>query len=656
MSTQTTDETKQPPSRDPASVARYWQMQLGLAERDEKSWRTDAKKVVERYRAEKARVGRNDGRKLNILWSNTETLRSALYARPAKPYVQRKFQDADPVGREVATIVERALIDCSEEYDAETPVEQAVQDLLLAGRGIARIVYEPVLSEQPMIGPDGRPVMDEAGKPQTQPVVTDQKLYESYDHWEDFRQSPARTASDVWWRGFRHLMDRDDLRQNQFDAADRIPLNWSPTIESGREAPDDLKRAEVWEIWHKPARQRIWIVDGYDAPLRVDDDPYNLRDFWPLPEPLQGVTTTETLCPVPEFRIYQDQADDLDEITARISRLTKALKRRGVYDASVPALRRLANAGDNEFIATDKFQQFAAGGGLKGSFETEDLSSIVTVLTGLYEQRDKLVEAIYELTGISDIMRGASDASETAAAQQIKAQFGSLRLQRRQRAIQRWIRDLLRIKAEIIAEHFEPAVLQAMTGQTITPQIMQVLRDDKMRSYRIDIETDSTIFTDAQEEQASRTQLVEGMTQFIVAWGPVIAQEPALLPLAFEMLTFAVRAFKDGRELEDVIEQTKQQLEAIAQQKAANPQPNPQMQIEQAKLQGVQAKTQAEGQKAQADVQKSVIDLEAHRQRTGLDMQRGAAEHQQMLERMALERQARQEQAAEQQQGAGPQQ
>jgi hypothetical protein len=122
-------------------------------------------------------------------------------------------------------------------------------------------------------------------------------------------------------------------------------------------------------------------------------------------------------------------------------------------------------------------------------------------LIDLYKQRDMLVQAIYEVTGIADIMRGSSDPNETLGAQQLKAQFGSSRMKRRQRAIQKWIRDIYKIKAEIIAEHFEPQVLQDMTGDEITPEIMQLLRSDKLRSYRIDIETDSTIFEDAEGEK-----------------------------------------------------------------------------------------------------------------------------------------------------------
>ena len=73
-------------------------------------------------------------------------------------------------------------------------------------------------------------------------------------------------------------MSREDLRDNKFERAAAIPLNWSPETGDKRPVPDDLKKAEVWEIWDKSRRKRIWIVKGYDKPLRVDDDPYGLED------------------------------------------------------------------------------------------------------------------------------------------------------------------------------------------------------------------------------------------------------------------------------------------------------------------------------------------------------------------------------------------
>jgi hypothetical protein len=469
-------------------------------------------------------------------------------------------------------------------------------------------------------------------------------------------------------------MSRDDLTDNFGSEGDddgkltaeeikAIPLNWSPDPNDTK-VPDAFKRAEVWEIFDKEERDRLWVVPGYDKLLREDDDPFGLEGFFPIAEPLQAVQANDTCIPRPEFTTYQDQADGLDEIEARIDRLTKALKRRGVYDATFKELGRLATASDNQFIPVKNYADLSQKGGLAAAFQAEDLAAIAQVLGELHSQRDLRVQTIYEVVGIADIMRGSTDPRETLGAQKIKAQFGGNRLKKRQDKVQKWIRDTLRIKAEIIAEHFEPQKLAEMTGfkyldemqlqqammasqmppqpgrappppfsldNLIIPQMMKIMRDDKLRSYRIDIETDSTVFEDAEAEKQGVIEMVTAASKFVEAWLPVIQAQPAMLDMAFELLSFALRRFKSGRTLEDVIEQTRQKLKNAAQQAASQPPPpNPKVEAEKAKadaaaqkasldMQAAQAKHQMELEKMQAEVQMQREEMAMLAQKLGID-------------------------------------
>jgi hypothetical protein len=406
-----------------------------------------------------------------------------------------------------------------------------------------------------------------------------------------------------------------------------VPLNWSPSGDGKRKIPDDFKKAEVWEIWDKTKSERVWIVNGFDRPLRIDEDPYGLEGFYPLPEPLRAIEDTDSLVPTPEFLEYRDQADALDEITSRIDKLTRALRRRGVYNQAIKELRRLARAGDNEFIPVEDWASFAQKGGLEKQFDSEDIAPIATVLKELYTQRDQLIQGIYEVTGIADIMRGASDPNETLGAQKLKAQFGSTRLKKRQRNVQKWISDIYKIKAEIIAEHFEPEVLSEMTGVQVTPEVVKLLRSDKLRSYRIDIETDSTIFEDAEAQKKATVEMLGAVSGFLEKGLPAVQMEPRLAPLLFEMLSVGLRSFKEGRKLEDVIEQVSQSL--------AQPQPpKPDPEAEKLKaememkreehgmtMQEKQLDAQVHQFKAQADIQKITTQAQASAQQAMMPQQ-----------------------------------
>ena len=589
-------------------TAQYWQMELDSSDQSEKDWRERGRAVVARYRDEREADGYGSGltKQFNILWSNTETMKGALFARMPKADVRRRYSDNNPITRQVAIVLERALQYGNEVYSADKPIKAAIEDYLLPGRGVVWVVYEPIFVKEKIqvesLDEFGNMVMIDKEEER----IADQRCYFDYINWEDYRESPAKRPEDVYWKARRHLLTRDELIEKGFKNAKNVPLNWSPEPTEGyqEEYSEIFSRAEVWEIWDKYSSKRFFISRGYNEVLAEDDDPYELENFFPCPDSLVAIRTNETNVPIPEFTLYQDQADELDRITTRISNLIEGLKRRGIYDASVPELSHLADAGDNDFVPSENFAQLAAKGGLQQVFQQEDIAPIAQVLSGLYQQRNQILDTIYQITGISDIIRGSTKASETATAQQLKAQFGSMRMRKKQSEIAEYIRDLFRLKAEIIAEHYEPETLAAMTALTITPEMMQIMRDDKLRGYSIDIESDATIFTDEEEEKKTRIEFLQSFGAYLQQAIGIANQSPALTPLAFQALRFLMGAWKVGRTFEDVIDRTEAQLTQQAQQALqAGPQPSEAERIAAQKMQTEMAKEELKQQGKLADIQ-----------------------------------------------------
>jgi len=589
-------------------TAQYWQMELESADQTEKDWRDRGRAVVARYRDERSADSFGAGlyKQFNILWSNTETMKGALFARMPKADVRRRYNDNNPITRQTAIVLERALQYGNEVYSADKPIRAALEDYLLPGRGVIWVVYEPIFVKETIQVES----LDEFGNmimiDQEEERIADQRCYFEYVNWEDYRESPAKRPEDVYWKARRHLLTRDELIEKGFKNASNIPLNWSPEPSEGysEEYSEVFSRAEVWEIWDKYKEKRYFVSKGYNEILAEDDDPYGLEKFFPTPDALVAIRTNETSVPIPEFTLYQDQADELDRITTRISNLIEGLKRRGIYDASVPELSHLADAGDNDFVPSENFAQLASKGGLGAVFQQEDIAPIAQVLQGLYQQRNQVLDTIYQITGISDIIRGSTKASETATAQQLKAQFGSMRMRKKQGEIAEYIRDLFRIKAELIAEHYEPEMLASMTALTITPEMMQIMRDDKLRSYSIDIESDATIFTDEEEEKRTRIEFLSSFGSYLERAVSIASRSPDLTPLAFQALRFLMGAWKVGRNFEDIIDQTETTLMQQAQaMKQAGPQPSEAERIAAQKMQTEMAKEQLKQQGKLADIQ-----------------------------------------------------
>lgn len=480
---------------DKPQSSKFWIGEIQAAHKRNSKWAERGEKVIARYRDERNQDrGEGAERRTNILWSNTETLKSALFQGLGKPDVRRRFQKRgqdDRISRQTALVLERGLAYCSDAYDAESEIDACVEDELLPGRGTAWVVYEADIDDgpaeteandseldEPPEAPDvpGQEEPDEQNMMEPQgPSIKSQRVFFEHVYWRDFLTSAGRKWSDVWWCARGHDYSRDELKRYFPEHANDIPLNVeiagyeeSSRKKSRKEDEDTFKRARVWQIWDKSKKQRVYVAEGYKFVLKADEDPYKLQHFFPTVEPLYGVKTTSSLDPIPEYTLYQDQAEELDTIQTRLTKLTAALKRRGVYDASLEGpdnqLSGLAFAGDNEFLPYRNFAVLNEKGGLKAAFQSEDLKPLVEVIDRLGTRQVGLVQQIYEITGISDIMRGATNANETATAQRGKMQFGTMRLQKRQKKVQLFIRSLYRLKAEIMAEHFTREMLQEMTG------------------------------------------------------------------------------------------------------------------------------------------------------------------------------------------------
>lgn len=607
------------PAPDGPGLFRHWKRCIEAADRKEKSWRKCGESVVEKYRDEKRQMEGDRQHKFNMLWSNTEVQSSAIFQGNVQPDIRRRHRTADPVGKAGATIIERALAYEADECGYDNVIRRNVQDMLLPGRGVARVRYD----YQP--GPDGAP--------------TGEKASVEYVDWRWFRVDPdADRWEDVTWVAFGGQMTRRQLVDAFGKVGHKVNINETndPQDKSGDEDTEIYRAARVWEIWDKTDRTVKYWCAGYQEGLLREDQPYyDLRNFFPCPKPLYAVWTNDTLIPVPEYEQWRDQAAELNKITDRIDKIVEAIKARGLYPGSEEDdLSRLMEAGDNQLVPVENWHALSEKGGTKGIIEWLPIDVFKDVLESLYIQRDQIKQTIYEITGISDILRGSTDARETATAQEIKSKFGSLRIERKRGEVNRFCRELMEMQAEIIAEHFQPQTLAAMTGIQVTPEVMQLLRDDRMRSYRIDIETEDTIQIQSEQEKKAVLELLGGMASF--AEGAQGMIQAGLMGNAEvkAILIAAIRRFRLGKDVENAME------EGAAEQANQPPQPDPKAQAEQAKAQAEQVKAQAQVQKTQGDMQlaqaKGQIEMQSLQARSQADQAKAQAD----LQRTQMQLQA----------------
>lgn len=637
------------PEDEQSGEVAKWVAEIQLYEKEAESWITRSKKIVKRYKDER---GANDKKaRYNILWSNIQTLHPALYANVPKPNIDRRFQDDDDLGRLSAQVLERAVTYFVHTELFDSVMKQGVLDRLLCGRGTAWVRY---------VLPDQEPASTTDDVPD---AAYTEEVLPDYVHWEDFGHTWGRTWEEITAVWKKAYLSRDQLVKRFGDIGNTVPLDHSPKDLKDTKIDDRLKKATVYEIWDKTAKRAIWIHKDTKKPLDIKPDPLGLKDFFPCPKPLFSTLANDSVIPVPDYVLYQDQAQELDDLTARIKALTKALKVAGVYDASAEGVQRLLSEGtENTLIPVQQWAVFGEKGGLQGIVAFLPIKEIGEVLLGLYEAREKVKAVIYEITGISDIIRGASDPNETLGAQELKGKYAGLRLDDKQKDVARYGCDLVRLMTEIIAEHFSMDTIKQVSGvklmteqekqqtqmQAPIPgpngqpapipddvqellklpsweQIEKIIRNDAARCFRIDIETDSTIKVDQDADKAARTELLTAAGGFIQQASMV--QDPTIQPLLMELLMFGVRGYKIGRDLESTFQTAIDKIKQKADAPAPPMPPDPAMITAQATAEDKKGRLQLDTEKAKAEFTLKAEELQHNKLHDAKTLELDTAKH-----------------------------
>lgn len=185
-------------------------------------------------------------------------------------------------------------------------------------------------------------------------------------------------------------------------------------------------------------------------------------------------------------------------------------------------------------------------------------------------------------------------------------------------------------------------VLGLLNGPTWA-DVTALLRDNTLRTFRIEIEADSTIAVDDQEDKASRVEFVETIGKLVGNLIPLIQLAPELLPMATQTVLYLVRGYRIGREMEEVIEKAFEQLGEAAnqgqlQQRGQSPQKSgPDPQVEQAKAQAAGMTAQARVMDAQTNQQNAHTKQFEAQAGASLEQQRIAHEAQQQHMDRSLE-------------------
>ena len=601
---------------DAQTPVQIWLAEIQSALRREKAFRKVGRRVVKLYEAGASSEAEAAQTPFNILYSNTDTLLPALYNAVPRPVVQRRYKDESPLGKEAAKVGQRLLefqLEASDpEYESFDDLMQlSVLQALVPGRGVVQFKYEASfeketsLDDADTIGQDAEEFDEieasetatgDPSAPHQFESVSGEDVVAEGCPWDYFIHGYARTWKEVPWAAFRYDMTKEELVKNFGEIAAAIEIeadenDSEPSFDG--ENKRRLPSVEVWKIWDKSSKKVLFVSECYrDGFLKEVDDPLGLSGFFPFPEPLTFFPKLSSLTPTALYVQYESQAEELNTVTTRIKSLTKAMKIRGGYDSTIQEVERILTSEDNTLIPLENIAALGDQRGIDKAVFFIPIEKYFPVLQQLLAQRQAIKQVIYEITGVSDILRGASVASETATAQNIKNQWGTLRLKRMQKRVARYACDCLRLILEISVKHFSVETIRQMTGlpyptraeqqqaqaamqelqlagaasgQPVQPppeltkvlgtptweDILEVLRNDLQRAYKIDIQTNSTVDAEATEDKANIAEFMNALAQFFNAIAPAVQAGALPFEAAKTLLLAIVRRFRFGPEVED---------------------------------------------------------------------------------------------------------
>ncbi len=607
----------------PVGQYNLWDAELKASQKNLESWKKKGDKIVSRYLDSKGNQGdknkASSGFKLNLFHSNVTTLNSMLYGNVPTVDVSRRYADSnDDVGRVASETMERLLnLDITEngkEYDVV--LRSTLLDRLTSGLGCARVRYE--------VETDGDQLVSEKA-----PI--------DYYYWNDVLWSWARNWTEVRWVAFRSYLTKEEVRERFGDkAAEGVELKRQHSKESeGQSSEDDKQsawmKAEVLEIWDKEKREVVWFSQGYKRILDTKKDPLKLRQFFPCPPFFLANPTSTLYIPTPDFTLSEDLYNEIDTLQTRISILTEAVKAVGVYDAAADGIKRMFNEGvENELIPVDNWALFAEKGGIQGQVDWVPIGEIVGALDKLRSVRDETISLLQQVSGMADVMSGGvNNQYEGTGQTQMKAKFGSIRIQALQDEFAQFASDLLQLKAEVIAIHFEPETIAKQSNmqysydKELLPQAIQLIKDPAQARLRVAIRPESVAMVDYAQLKAERTDYINALSMFMQSASPLMEQDPAAKPFLLELLKWGLAGFKGAQEIEGVMDKAIEASVKAEQEKANNPQPDPEVAKEQAKLQGEMQKIQAKGQSdMQVRDHDKAADIETAQVQNQLDQQK----------------------------------
>lgn len=413
----------------------------------------------------------------DTFWSSMEVLKPAIYAKPPKVVAKPRFSDASPTDKVVAELIERVVNSEFERGNVDLHLKECRDDLALLNRGVLRVTLEG------------------------------QKICIDHVDRLEYRHEPVRYWHELGWEAFGAWLTEDEMKARfEKHSGDAYKRAGFISRKDGHddENTDCSLKALVWEVWSKTDNRVYWVSEGVDVILDEGEPYISLNDFFPGPRPAYGTLRRRTLIPVPDYVRYERHLEQINFLTSRIYALLERVRVVGLFsgsgDVGTALQTAISETTDAMFIPIPAGMLQSGAGEL---VQWLPIDVIATTIQGLIEARNQLFADFDRLSGISDIMRGETEANETLGAQRLKSQYGSIRVKDKVDEIVRLARDTARIAVEVVCQNFTQKTLLEVSQMDI-PTRREVEKD--IEALKTAAKSEMEALTQKAQEAAERAQ------------------------------------------------------------------------------------------------------------------------------------------------------
>lgn len=630
-------------------------------------------------------------REFALFWSNIQTMSPQIYARPPVPVVTPKFKDRRPVYRTASEFLERNCMVSFDMDDVDATMRALRDDLSIVGRGAAWVRYsdkdddecvhydhvhrrdfthDPARCWKDVAWASRRGWLtrkemkdrfgaESAENADYQSIKSDNR--QMYTGATDYREKCGvwemwhKPTKKVIWisEGIEDVLDKRDPHLNVggffpcpepvYSTVQRSTLIPVPDVVYYKDQLDEINDlTRRIHVLGRSLQVKGFYQSGGDIGAAIDAA-LNMQDDAKVMIPISSTAglaagsepiiwmpiqqISETLVAAVELRrqliddVYQTigmadiqrGASESDETygAQRLKNQNGAVRLRDKQNALVRIGRDLVRIGAQVMIDNYGEKTLIKAAQMDLPTNADVKKNVKELEKQAKEQVEQLGEQAQEMA--EQAMMQAEQSGQPIDPQQAKqaeTQFN----QQQQELLQTWGQ---RIKD---------------AGETVTvDQVLDLLRDEKIMPFVLDIETDSTIYPDEQMEKASR---IEFLNAFQSAMG-VVAQSAAMgqeaVSLAGGVFKFALAPYRVGRELEGLIDdlvdqapqiaQRMQQAQSGGEQEGIVEANNKLAEAEMEKAKAQMAKVEADSQLKQVELQGKMQELQAKAAKDQTDAQ-----------------------------------